>query len=99
VPHKSSRTARYWRKTRARAWLATLRRFQITTEYSFLGVPLPSKESRFEALLIRGLKHGPPRVRQVPQITGVRDCMDVPYELLSNAEFETSYAVFEAIRG
>ena len=59
MPHKSGHTARYRRKTRARAWLATLRRFQITTEYSFLGVPLPSKESRFEALLIRGSKPGP----------------------------------------
>ena len=26
----------------------------------------------------------------------VRDCTDVPYELPSNVEFETSYAVFKA---
>ena len=38
-------------------------------------------------------------VRQAPQITRVRDCRDVPYKLPSNAEFETSYAVFKASRG
>ena len=35
----------------------------------------------------------------MPQITRVRDCMDVPYKLPSNAEFETSYTVFKASRG
>ena len=35
----------------------------------------------------------------MPQITKVRDCMDVPYKLPSNAEFEMSYAVFKASRG
>ena len=54
------------------------------------------KEPHFEALLIRGSKPGPSRVRQAPQTTRVRDCMDVPYKLPSNAEFETSYAVFKA---
>ena len=49
--------------------------------------------------MIGGSKAGPPRVRQTPQITRVRDCMDVQYELPSNAEFETSYAVFKASRG
>ena len=39
---------------------------------------------------------GPPKVRQVAQIARVRDCTDVPYKLPSNAEFETSYAVFKA---
>ena len=33
------------------------------------------------------------------QITRVRDSMDVPYKLPSNAEFETSYAVFKASQG
>ena len=37
--------------------------------------------------------------RQAPQIARVRDCRDVPYKLPSNAEFETSYAVFKASRG
>ena len=60
---------------------------------------MPSKESHSEALLIRGSKPGLSRIRQVPQITRVRDCMDVPYKLPSNAEFETSYAVFKASRG
>jgi hypothetical protein len=60
---------------------------------------LPSKEPYSEALLIRGLKDGPPRVRQTPQITRVRDSMDVPYKLPSNAMFETSYVVFKASRG
>ena len=59
VPHKSGHAARYRRKTRAHAWLRTLRRFQITTEYSSMGSLLPSKESYFEALLIRGSKPGP----------------------------------------
>ena len=53
---------------------------------------MPSNELYFEALLIRGSKAGPPRVRQMPQITRVRDSMDVPYKLPSNAEFEMSYA-------
>ena len=57
------------------------------------------RERYSEALLIRGSKPGPSRVRQAPQITRVRDCMDVPYKLPSNAEFETSYAVFKASRG
>ena len=35
----------------------------------------------------------------MPQITRVRDNMDVPYKLPSNTEFETSYAVFKASRG
>jgi hypothetical protein len=34
----------------------------------------------------------------MPQITRVRDSMDVPYKLTSNAEFETSYTVFKASR-
>jgi len=63
------------------------------------GVSLPSKESHYEALLIRVSKPGPSGVRQAPQIAKVRDCMDVPYKLPSNAEFETSYAVFKASRG
>ena len=53
----------------------------------------------FEALLIMGSKPGPSRVRQAPQIAKVRDCIDVLYKLPSNAEFETSYAVFRASRG
>jgi len=57
------------------------------------------KELHSEALLIRGSKAGPPRVRQTPQITRIRDCMDVPYKLPLKAEFETSYAVFKAGRG
>ena len=57
------------------------------------------KELYSEALLIRGSKSGPPRVRQAPQITRVRDYMGVPYKLPSNAEFEMSYAVFKASRG
>ena len=57
------------------------------------------KEPYSEALLIRGSKPGPLRVRQAPQITRVRDCMDVPYKLPSNMEFDTSYAVFKANRG
>ena len=56
------------------------------------------KELYSEALLIRGSKLGPPKVRQAPQIARVRDCMDVPYKLPSNAEFETSYIVFKASR-
>src|SRR6185437_3717176 len=59
VPHKSGHSARYRRKTRAHAWLRTLRRFQITTEYSSMVSLLPSKESYFEALLIRGSKPDP----------------------------------------
>ena len=35
----------------------------------------------------------------MPQITRVRDSLDVPYKLPSNAEFEMSYAVFRASRG
>ena len=35
----------------------------------------------------------------MPQIAKVRDCMDVPYKLPSNAEFEMSYTVFKANRG
>ena len=50
------------------------------------------------ALLIRGSKPDPSRVRQVPQITRVRDCMGVPYKRPLNAEFEMPYAVFEACR-
>ena len=38
-------------------------------------------------------------VRQAPQITRVRDYRDVPYKRPSNAEFETSCAVFKASRG
>ena len=34
----------------------------------------------------------------MPQITRVRDSMDVSYKLPSNTEFETSYVVFKAIR-
>ena len=34
----------------------------------------------------------------MPQITRVRDSMDVPYKLTLNAEFETSYTVFKASR-
>ena len=60
---------------------------------------MTSKELYSEALLIRGSKAGPPRVRQTPQITRVRDSMDVPYKLPSNAMFETCYAVFKASRG
>ena len=60
---------------------------------------MSSKESHSEALLIRGSKPGPSRVRQAPQIARVRDCMDVSYKLPSNTEFETSYAVFKASRG
>ena len=41
--------------------------------------------------MIRGSKLVTSRVRQVPQITRVRDCMDVPYKLPPNADFETSY--------
>src|SRR6185503_19108408 len=44
-------------------------------------------------------KPGPSGVRQAPQIARVRNCKDVPYKLPSNAEFETSYAVFKASRG
>ena len=57
------------------------------------------KECYSKALLIRGSKAGPPRVRQMPQITRVRDSMDVSYKLPSNAEFETSYVMFKACRG
>ena len=32
----------------------------------------------------------------MPQIARVRDCRDVSYKPPSNAEFETSYAVFKA---
>ena len=81
-----------------RARLATLRHFKPRRNIPS-GVPLPPKESHSEALLIRGSKPGPSRVRQTPQIARVRDRMDVPYKLPSNAEFETSYAVFKASRG
>ena len=57
------------------------------------------KELYSEALLIKGSKPNPPRVRLAPQIARVRDCMDVPYKLPSNTEFEMSYAVFKASRG
>jgi len=60
---------------------------------------LPLKELDSEALLIKGSKPGPSRVRQAPQIAGVRDCMDVPYKLPSNTKFETSHAVFKAVEG
>ena len=60
------------------------------------GGSLPSKESHSEALLIRGSKPDPSGARQEPQIARVRDCRDVPYKLPSNAELETSYAVFKA---
>jgi hypothetical protein len=59
---------------------------------------LPSKEFNSMAVLIKGSKPGPSRVRQAPQIAGVIDCMDVPYKLPSNTEFETSHTVFKAGR-
>ena len=43
APHKSGHAARYRRKTRTRAWLGTLRRFQITTEYSSMGSLYPRR--------------------------------------------------------
>jgi len=49
--------------------------------------------------VIRGSKPVPSRVRQAPQIARVRDCMDVPYKLPSNTEFEMYYAVFKASQG
>ena len=60
---------------------------------------LPSKEINLEALLIKGSKPGSSRVRQAPQIARVRNFMGVLYKRPSNAEFETSYAVFKASRG
>jgi hypothetical protein len=65
------------------------------TEYSLQGF-LPSKELYSEALLIRGSKFGPPRVRQAPQITRVKDSVGVPYKLPSDMEFEAPYTVFKA---
>src|SRR6185503_11224349 len=95
--HESGHVAHHQRKTRtrdSRHCVVFESRWNIPS-----GVPLPSKESHFEALLIRGSKPGPSEVRQAPQITRVRDCRDVPYKPPSNAEFETSYAVFKASRG
>jgi len=43
VPHKLGHAARYRRKTRAHAWLRTLRCFQITTEYSSMGSLYPRR--------------------------------------------------------
>ena len=78
----------------------TLLRFQIKTEYSF-GSSFTPKGIAFRGLTDQGWgsKPDPSGVRQAPQIARVRDCMDVPYKLPSNAEFETSYAVFKASRG
>jgi hypothetical protein len=59
------------------------------------GDSLPSNEFDSKALLIRGSKSGPSRVRLVLQIARVRDCMGMPYKLPSNAEFEASHAVFK----
>src|SRR6185437_4579568 len=58
MPHKSGHAARYRRKTRTRAWLGTAT-FSDHDGIFLHGVSLPSKESHFEALLIRGSKPGP----------------------------------------
>ena len=97
APHVPGHVADDQRKTRARdSRLCVV--FESRRNIPS-GVPLPSKESHFEALLIRGSKPGLSEVRQAPQITRVRDCRDVPYKPPSNTEFETSYAVFKASRG
>ena len=110
-PTQGSRLKRRARTTRAywatsptttgdsRAQPVTPRCFSEPSRNIPPGDSLPSKEIYSKTLLIRGSKPGPSRVRQVPQIARVRDCMDVPYKLPSNAEFETSYAVFKASRG
>ena len=97
APHESGHVAHHRRETRARDLRLCIVFGSIRNIPS--GVHSPSKESHFEALLIRGSKPGPSEVRQAPQITRVRDCRDVPYKLPSNAEFETSYTVFKASRG
>ena len=72
--------------------------FQTKMEYSFRG-PFTLKGIAFRGLTDKGFEAWPSGVRQAPQITRVRDCRDVPYKQPSNAEFETSYAVFKASRG
>jgi len=97
APHESGHVTHHQRETRtrdSRLCVVFESRRNIPS-----GVPLPSKESHFEALLIRGSKPGLSEVRQAPQITRVRDCRDVLYKLPSNAEFETSCAVFKTSRG
>src|SRR6185369_1235594 len=58
VPHKSGHVARYRRKTRARVARGSAT-FSDHDGIFLHRVSLPSKESHFEALLIRGSKPGP----------------------------------------
>src|SRR6185312_16270619 len=60
VPHKSGHVARYWRKTRAGVARGSAT-FSDHDEIFLHRVSLPSKESHFEALLIRGSKPVPSR--------------------------------------
>ena len=82
-----------------RALLATLRHFQIKTEYSFRG-PFTLEGIAFRGLTDQGFEAWPFGVfDRRPRSPESGDCRDVPYKLPSNAKFETSYAVFKASRG
>ena len=65
-------------------------------EYSFRGL-FTLEGTLFQGLSDQGFEAWPVEGSTAPQIA--RDCMDVPYKLSSNAEFETSYAVFKASLG
>ena len=69
---------------------------KTVTEYSPPWGSLLTKEQLFRALLIRGSKAGPPRVRQPHQIDRVRGNVGMLIQSLSlEREFEMPYVVFE----
>ena len=67
-------------------------------EYSLRGF-FTLEGTLFRGLTDQGFEAWPVEGSTGTQIARVRDCMDVPYKLTSNAKFETSYAVFKASRG
>ena len=68
------------------------------TEYSSQGL-FALEGIAFQGLTDQGFEAWPVEGSTGAQIARVMDCMDEPYKLPSNAEFETSYAVFNASRG
>ena len=97
APHELGHVAHDQRKTRAHDQ-ATPRYLRTVTEYSFRGL-FTLEGTLFRGLTDQGFEAWPVEGSTGAQITRVRDCMDVPYKLPSNTEFETSYVVFKASRG
>ena len=75
APHRATRTGPHSPRLVGdwRTQPATPHRLDKPLQNIPLGDSLPSKEINFEALLIRGSKPGPSRVRKAPQITRVGD--------------------------